>query len=142
MLSAGSLQSPQILQLSGVGPADVLNKVGVPVLLDLPGVGQNLQDHYQMRLVLEMNQKISLNDKVRNPLSVMMMGLECGHLFCTSCWVEYLTTKIMDEGISQSIESPGNCEILVDDQTVMKLVKESKVRLKYQHLITNSFVQV
>ena len=72
----------------------------------------------------------------------MMMGLECGHLFCTSCWVEYLTTKIMDEGISQSIECPGNCEILVDDQTVMKLVKESKVRLKYQHLITNSFVQV
>ena len=41
------------------------------------------------------------------------------------------------------IECPGsNCDILVDDQTVMKLVKEAKVKLKYQQLITNSFVQV
>ena len=49
----------------------------------------------------------------------------------------------MDEGASQMIECPGsNCDILVDDQTVMKLVKEAKVKLKYQQLITNSFVQV
>ena len=73
----------------------------------------------------------------------MMTGLECGHSYCTSCWTEYLSTKIMDEGASQMIECPGsNCDILVDDQTVMKLVKEAKVKLKYQQLITNSFVQV
>ena len=73
----------------------------------------------------------------------MMTGLECGHNYCTSCWTEYLSTKIMDEGASQMIECPGsNCDILVDDQTVMKLVKEAKVKLKYQQLITNSFVQV
>lgn len=49
----------------------------------------------------------------------------------------------MDEGASQMIECPGSkCDILVDDQTVMKLVKDPKVKLKYQHLITNSFVQV
>lgn len=71
-----------------------------------------------------------------------MTGLECGHLYCTSCWVEYLTTKIMDEGASQSIECPGDCNILVDDVTVVNLVKEQKVKLKYQHLITNSFVLV
>ena len=72
----------------------------------------------------------------------MMTGLECGHLFCTQCWGEYLTTKIMDEGESQSIECPGSgCKILVDDQTVCKLVKEPRVKLKYQHLITNSFVE-
>ncbi len=72
----------------------------------------------------------------------MMTGLACGHNYCTSCWTEYLTTKIMDEGESQSIECPGSrCKILVDDQTVMKLVKDQKVRLKYQHLITNSFVE-
>jgi len=72
----------------------------------------------------------------------MMTGLECGHSYCTSCWTEYLSTKIMDEGASQMIECPGsNCDILVDDQTVMKLVKEAKVKLKYQQLITNSFVQ-
>ena len=72
----------------------------------------------------------------------MMTGLECGHLYCTACWAEYLTTKIMDEGASQMIECPGNCEILVDDLTVVNLVKEPRVRVKYQHLITNSFVQV
>ena len=73
----------------------------------------------------------------------MMTGLECGHNYCISCWTEYLSTKIMDEGASQMIECPGSsCDILVDDQTVMKLVKEAKVKLKYQQLITNSFVQV
>ena len=73
----------------------------------------------------------------------MMTGVECGHIYCTSCWTEYLATKIMDEGASQSIECPSSsCDILVDDQTVMRLVKDSKIKLKYQHLITNSFVQV
>ncbi len=71
-----------------------------------------------------------------------MTGLECGHQYCTTCWTEYLTVKIMDEGASQSIECPGSCEILVDDVTVMKLVKDPRVKLKYQHLITNSFVNV
>ncbi len=72
-----------------------------------------------------------------------MTGLECGHIYCKSCWTEYLTTKIMDEGASQSIECPGsNCDIVVDDQKVMELVKDSKIKLKYQQLITNSFVQV
>jgi ariadne-1 len=71
-----------------------------------------------------------------------MTGLECGHLYCTACWTEYLTVKIMDEGASQSIECPGSCEILVDDVTVVKLIKEPRVKLKYQHLITNSFVNV
>lgn len=72
-----------------------------------------------------------------------MTGLECGHFYCKSCWTEYLSTKIMDEGASQSIECPGsNCDILVDDQTVMNLVKDSRIKLKYQQLITNSFVQV
>ena len=71
----------------------------------------------------------------------MMTGLECGHLFCTQCWTEYLTTKIVDEGASQMIECPGSCNIVVDDQTVMTLITDARVKLKYQHLITNSFVQ-
>ena len=71
----------------------------------------------------------------------MMTGLECGHLFCTQCWTEYLTTKIVDEGASQMIECPGACNIVVDDQTVMTLITDPRVKLKSQHLITNSFVQ-
>lgn len=73
----------------------------------------------------------------------MMTGLECGHRFCTQCWGEYLTTKIMEEGVGQTIACAAHgCDILVDDATVMRLVRDSKVKLKYQHLITNSFVEV
>lgn len=73
----------------------------------------------------------------------MMYGMECGHRFCVQCWSEYLTTKIMEEGMGQTIACAAhNCPILVDDATVMKLVTDPKVKLKYQHLITNSFVQV
>lgn len=72
----------------------------------------------------------------------LMSGLECGHRFCIHCWREYLHTKIMEEGVGQSIECAAHgCNILVDDVTVMRLIKDSKVKLKYQHLITNSFVE-
>ncbi|XP_077284873.1 E3 ubiquitin-protein ligase ariadne-1 isoform X1 [Arctopsyche grandis] len=74
--------------------------------------------------------------------SSLMTGLECSHRFCVSCWCEYLTTKIMQEGLGQTIgcAAPA-CDILVDDANVMKLVRDPKVKLKYQHLITNSFVE-
>ena len=50
----------------------------------------------------------------------LMTGLECGHKFCSVCWTEYLTTKIMDEGMGQTIACAAHaCDILVDDQTVM-----------------------
>jgi ariadne-1 len=49
----------------------------------------------------------------------------------------------MEEGVGQTIACAAHaCDILVDDATVMRLVRDSKVRLKYQHLITNSFVEV
>ncbi|KAJ6636514.1 E3 ubiquitin-protein ligase ariadne-1 [Pseudolycoriella hygida] len=72
----------------------------------------------------------------------LMTGLKCGHKFCISCWGEYLTTKIMEEGLGQSIACAAHgCDILVDDVTVMNLVPDARVKLKYQHLITNSFVE-
>lgn len=71
-----------------------------------------------------------------------MTGLECGHRFCYHCWNEYLTTKIMEEGVGQTIACAAhNCRILVDDQTAMRLIKDPRVKIKYQHLITNSFVE-
>lgn len=71
-----------------------------------------------------------------------MTGLECGHRFCYHCWNEYLTTKIMEEGVGQTIACAAhNCRILVDDQTAMRLIKDPRVKVKYQHLITNSFVE-
>uniref|UniRef100_A0A915HVZ9 RBR-type E3 ubiquitin transferase n=1 Tax=Romanomermis culicivorax TaxID=13658 RepID=A0A915HVZ9_ROMCU len=70
-----------------------------------------------------------------------MTGLECGHKFCAACWTHYLSQKIMDEGMGQTISCAAfNCDILVDDATVMRLVIEPKIKARYQHLITNSFV--
>lgn len=75
VLSAGAIGSPQILQLSGVGPRQLLEKVGVPVVKDLPGVGQNLQDHLQIRLVFKTSQR-TLNDEVNNIFKQGWVGLQ------------------------------------------------------------------
>ena len=61
ILSAGSIGSPQILQLSGVGPAALLRQYGIGVLHDLPGVGANLQDHLQIRAVFKVQGTKTLN---------------------------------------------------------------------------------
>ncbi|XP_058795296.1 E3 ubiquitin-protein ligase arih1-like [Phymastichus coffea] len=72
----------------------------------------------------------------------MMTGLGCGHQFCEDCWNEYLKIKIMDEGIVQAIQCAANsCDILVDYTNIMRLVKEPKVKQKYEHLISNDFVE-
>ncbi len=76
ILSAGAIQSPQVLQLSGIGPGALLSGLGIPVIVDRPGVGGNLQDHYQMRTIVRMRDRLSLNNRVRNPMSLMKMGLD------------------------------------------------------------------
>jgi choline dehydrogenase len=74
ILAAGALQSPQLLQLSGVGPGDLLRRHGIRVVADLPGVGENLQDHYQARTIVRLKRRQSLNDDVRNPWRLAHMG--------------------------------------------------------------------
>jgi choline dehydrogenase len=76
VLSAGALQSPQLLQLSGVGPADLLRGLGISVVADAPEVGRNLQDHYQARIIVRLKRPISLNDQVRNPFELAKMGAQ------------------------------------------------------------------
>jgi choline dehydrogenase len=76
VLSAGALQSPQLLQLSGIGPADLLQGFGIPLVADAPEVGRNLQDHYQARMIVRLKQPISLNDQVRSPSGLVKMGLQ------------------------------------------------------------------
>ena len=73
-MSAGAVQSPQLLQLSGIGPAGLLRQHGIAVVADLPGVGENLQDHYQARTIVRLKARNSLNDDVRNPLRLARMG--------------------------------------------------------------------
>lgn len=76
ILCAGAIQSPQILQLSGIGPAALLRNLGIPVVADAPEVGQNLQDHYQVRTIVRLKAKDSLNNAVRNPFKLAAMGLQ------------------------------------------------------------------
>ncbi|CAG8999570.1 MAG: Oxygen-dependent choline dehydrogenase [Candidatus Celerinatantimonas neptuna] len=71
ILSSGSIGSPQLLQLSGIGPKEVLKQAGVTPIVDLPGVGQNLQDHLEVYFQYECHQSITLNSK----LNLFSMGL-------------------------------------------------------------------
>lgn len=76
ILSAGAVQSPQLLMLSGVGPADHLGAHGIPLVADHPGVGQNLQDHLQIRLTFRCNRPITTNDALRSLSGRLRMGAE------------------------------------------------------------------
>ncbi|MCA7084660.1 choline dehydrogenase [Cupriavidus sp. DB3] len=76
LLCAGALQSPQLLQLSGIGPASLLREFGVPVVYALPGVGENLQDHLQIRLIYQVARPITTNDQLRSLFGKARMGLE------------------------------------------------------------------
>jgi choline dehydrogenase len=76
LLAAGALQSPQLLQLSGIGPAALLAEHGVPVVHDAPGVGENLQDHLQIRLIYECTKPITTNDQLRSWWGQARLGLQ------------------------------------------------------------------
>jgi len=76
ILSAGSIGSPQILQLSGIGPAALLRQHGIPVVQDMPGVGENLQDHLQIRAVFKVSGVDTLNTIANSWLGKLKIGLE------------------------------------------------------------------
>ncbi|MEZ5492322.1 MAG: GMC family oxidoreductase N-terminal domain-containing protein [Gammaproteobacteria bacterium] len=76
LLSAGAVGSPQILQLSGIGPTALLGEHGISVLHNLPGVGENLQDHLQVRSVYKVSNTVTLNQRANSLIGNARMGLE------------------------------------------------------------------
>lgn len=76
VLSAGAIGSPQILQLSGVGPADWLAELGIGVVKDTPGVGRNLQDHLQQRAIYKVSGVKTLNMTYHSLARRALMGME------------------------------------------------------------------
>ena len=76
ILATGSIGSPQIMQLSGIGPAPLLREHGIKVVHELPGVGENLQDHLQLRTVFKVRNAVTLNQRANSIVGKMMMGLE------------------------------------------------------------------
>ena len=76
VLAAGSIGSPQILQLSGVGPGPLLRANDIEVLHELPGVGENLHDHLQVRSVYKVENTVTLNQRANSLFGKLAMGLE------------------------------------------------------------------
>jgi choline dehydrogenase len=75
ILSSGAFNSPQLLQLSGVGPADLLRQHGIATVADMPGVGADLQDHYQARFNYRCSERITINDMMNRPFGRIGAGL-------------------------------------------------------------------
>lgn len=70
-----------------------------------------------------------------------MTEADCLHRFCNSCWNLYLTTQIVDGGLAEAISCAAHdCPIIVDEERVMKLVKDCKVKNKYQEIVLNNFI--
>jgi len=76
ILAAGAVGSPQLLQLSGVGSGNLLHKHQIPVIHESIGVGENLQDHLQIRTVYKVSNTVTLNQRYRSLFGRAMMGLE------------------------------------------------------------------
>ena len=66
IVSGGAFNSPQLLQLSGLGPAKILRDLGIAVIADMPGVGADLQDHLQIRMLYRCTEPITMNDVINN----------------------------------------------------------------------------
>jgi len=76
ILAAGAIGSPQIMQLSGIGPGGLLQSLGIPVRLDAPGVGENLHDHLQIRMQYKVSGVGTLNERANSLFGKAAMGLE------------------------------------------------------------------
>jgi choline dehydrogenase len=76
ILCGGAINSPQLLMLSGIGPATHLQDIGIETIHDLPGVGGNLQDHYQTRFAYRCKFPITVNDIMRSKLQMARVGLQ------------------------------------------------------------------
>jgi choline dehydrogenase len=76
LLAAGAINSPKILELSGVGQPDRISKLGIQPIHEVAGVGENLQDHLQIRTVYKVRNTKTLNTIVNSPVGKMLMGLE------------------------------------------------------------------
>lgn len=76
ILASGAIGSPQLLQLSGVGPGALLQDFGIPVVHESKGVGENLQDHLQLRLVFKVRNTKTMNERANSLFGKAAMGLE------------------------------------------------------------------
>lgn len=111
ILSAGAIQSPQLLELSGVGNAEHLQRLGLPVVLNLPAVGENMSDHLQVRCTYQSTVNDTINDLMRSPVVKIREALKYvfqrkGLLANTSSTVHAITR-------AQEVSQCADCMIRV-----------------------------
>lgn len=76
IVAAGAIQSPQLLQLSGIGPGELLQRHGIDVIKPLPGVGKNLQDHLQARMIWRCRDAVTVNDDLMSWRRKTAIGMQ------------------------------------------------------------------
>ncbi len=76
ILAAGAIGSPQILQLSGIGPGELLSGLGIPIIAESPNVGENLQDHLQLRTIFKVRKALTLNERAGSLFGKASIGME------------------------------------------------------------------
>jgi choline dehydrogenase len=114
ILSAGAVNSPHILQLSGVGAPEHLNRVGIPVHHALPGVGRNLQDHYIARISYPVNGAVTVNERSRGLAlaSEIVRYLATGRGMLTySASLAAASVKVLEESATPDVQcsiAPGS----------------------------------
>ncbi len=118
ILSAGAIGSVQVLERSGVGSAAHLNKLGIPVVADLPGVGENLQDHLQLRMIYKVNGIKTLNTKANSLLGKLLIGME--YVFKRSGPMSMAPSQLGAFAYSSPDQSSANLEYHVQPLSLEK----------------------
>ena len=122
ILCGGAVNSPQLLQLSGVGPADLLQQIGVPVVHAVAGVGENLRDHYPIRLTARVKGARTVNERVRGlalAREVLTYALNRGGVLSLSPTLVHIFWKsdeVLDHGDLQLTFTPGSYKEGVQSQ--------------------------
>lgn len=118
LLSAGSIGSVQILERSGIGAAKHLSALGIPVIADLPGVGENLQDHLQLRMIYKVDGIKTLNTKANSWFGQIMIGLE--YLFKRSGPMSMAPSQLGAFAYSSPAQKSANVEYHVQPLSLEK----------------------
>lgn len=114
VLSAGAINSPKILQLSGIGPTDLLGTLGIPVLIEREGVGENLRDHYSVRMTARARNVQTINERARWPrlpleVAKWAMGMPSVLALCpTIGFVHGKSHPDLDEADLRILFTPGS----------------------------------
>ena len=118
LLAAGAIGSPQILQLSGIGPGELLQRHGIAVVSDLPGVGENLQDHLQLRMAFKVRNVKTLNTMANSWLGKTRIGLE--YLFNRSGPMAMAPSQLGAFARSDASQASANLEYHVQPLSLEK----------------------